>query len=123
MNTYYHVTTDLYQAGEDLLSFSNLDRAGYLAWDDENEITVWAANGEPVWKWDAEYRTDDAVVCLYEDREQAEEHVAEFGGQLLTITLPDPSNQDACDEAGIEYTRVAEGYLAVVGRIPAEHIR
>lgn len=100
MNRYYHVTTREYRTGDDLPCFDELCGRGY----------------EPVWKWEDCDPFDTDVVCVYETLADAQEHIENFGGDvILEIAIPE-------DAEDVRYTRVNEGYLAIYNRIPAEYI-
>lgn len=109
----YHVAGQQYESGDPLLCWDLLVAAGILTDED--------------WQWeDAEAGYDGDVVCLFEDRVEAEQFASERGGRLLTITLPDDADLGQYETfAGYispRLTRVAEGYLAVRGGIPAAWI-
>ena len=99
MTTYYHVASDRYQTGDDLLCWSRLADQGLVTDAD--------------WKWeDAEVGFDEDVVCLWESEAKAREFQAETNGRLLRIEIAD-------DDTEIILTRVSEGFPAVLYSIPA----
>lgn len=99
MATYYHVVSNDYQPGDDL-----------LCWDARE-----ARGDTPTWKWEGEpFDTD--VVCLFETLDEAENMQSMFGGQILTIIIPD-------DDDMLSLTRVSEGYPAVYTKISSAYIK
>ncbi|HEX5506766.1 MAG TPA: hypothetical protein VFW96_29400 [Thermomicrobiales bacterium] len=111
----YQVTGAGYAPGDDLLCWDILEREG----------VVRAAD----WRWpDAPGGYYGRAVCVYETLAEAREHLAGWGGVLLAIDLPDTLDALAAD-SGVYRTdsgsisprpsRVAEGYLAFRGGIPA----
>lgn len=115
--TVWHVAGEKYEAGDPLLPWNTLVEMGVLTGDD--------------WHWDeAEEAFDGEVVCVYEAEDEAREHADDMGGTVLTIVIPD----DHDDDDPILYSnpyggyitprseRVAEGFLAFRGGIPAEWI-
>lgn len=102
---YYHVADAEYRLGDALLCRRELELEGRA----------------PAWKWaEADESFDADVVCLFEHREDAEDFAAEYvpDGKILTIDLP-----EGVREAGLTMVQVAEGYPAIMTRIPAEYIR
>lgn len=100
MTTYWHVASSDYRAGDDLLSYD----AQYERW-----------GVEPTWKWEGE-PIDTDVICLFETRDEAEDMLAEYGGQLLKVELIEDDLLD------LRMTRVGEGYPAIQRLIPARCI-
>jgi len=104
----YHIAGAKYQAGDDLLCWNELEQHGIASADD--------------WQWEeAPIGFDGDVVCLYEDRGEALEHQVEHGGQLLVLDGERIIHGNDYTEP-LATVRVAEGYLAVYGRIPATYI-
>lgn len=112
---YFHVAGDQYQAGDDLLCRDALIEAG---------LNI-------AWKWeDAPEGFDGDAVCLFETEAEAREHLAEFGGTLLAVDVPDEMLGDAAtdrqywrdqtDGIAAGMTRVDEGFAAIRGGIPAD---
>lgn len=104
MATYLHIAPNTYNAGEDLLS-----------WDAYCEQY---GEAPTAWKWDeAEEGFDTDIVSLFRDdqRGEAMEYAAEFGGEapkMLTIEIED-------GEEGVRILTNSEGYVCIVGRVPA----
>jgi hypothetical protein len=100
--TYYHVAPADYDGG-DLLSFEELEARGYnIEWKYESDLF------DPF---------DTDAVCLFETESEARDFIADFlpDGILLRVVIPD----DADD---VRMVRVAEGYPAVLRKIPARYI-
>ena len=99
---YYHVASETYTEGEDLLCWNNLMDAGIVTEED--------------WKWDeAPVGFDGHVVCLYATLAEAENHRAEYGGTIFAVDIED-------DDDRVRMTRVGEGFPAAVYSIPADCI-
>lgn len=99
MTLFYHVAPDAYTSG-DLLCY------------DEQEARGW----RPEWKWEGDTPFDTDVVCVYNELSEAQEHMSEYGGQILVIDIPDYADD-------IRWCKVSEGYDAVYDRIPGQYIR
>ena len=118
MSTYFHATGTHYPDGDDLLSMDELSARDILVWDEDAECLVWAEDGAPVWKWDADEGTDSDAVSLTESLSEAEEILAgELGGagRILVVELD--------DDADVRMGTNREGYPIVYRRIPAQYIR
>ena len=105
MPTIYHVPGPVYRSGDDLVCWDTLAEAGLVTAED--------------WQWerdeDGPTYVDTDVVCMYETRDEAVEHIAMFrpgATTILRIDLPDSAH----------ITYVAELFPAVISRIPAEYI-
>jgi hypothetical protein len=108
MSTRYHVADESYRIGGDLLCRDRLEIQGRA----------------PEWKWeDAQEGFDGDVICLFDSLEEAQDFRAEWcpNGIILGIDLP--ADPDELMEYGMAYRRVAEGYIAICDRIPAEYIK
>lgn len=108
---YYHVAGEQYQSGDPLLCYDRLTALGI----------------EIEWKWgDLDVGYDGDVVCLFETLAEAHEYQSEYGGTLLTVTIPDELDGiyelpwSGCLNPWL--TTVDEGYPAVHDGIPAEWI-
>jgi hypothetical protein len=102
MTTYWHIADASYDGG-DLLCRNELA--------DEDRAPEWA------WGDDAPEGYDGDVVCLFTDTEQGRTEAdwlwyERKDGVLLRIEVP----------KGTRIVSVAEGYPAILGRIPAEWI-
>lgn len=114
---YYHVAGSNYEAGMPILCWVWLHARGW--------------NPGP-WKWpDADEGFDGDVVSVFENRRDAQEFAAEYGGTILTIGVP--ANYELSNvkyEDGytgsllfIRPLRNSEGYLAFTNGIPSQWIR
>lgn len=91
----YHVS-ETYRLGEDILCRDILAEQGRA----------------PAWRWsEALEGYDGDIVSLHESLEDAETWSAEYGGTIYLVDL------DQVDQGWI--VRNAEGYLAVIGRVPS----
>lgn len=109
--TYYHVAGAEWVVGEPLLCRDRLVALGV----------------DIAWKWDdAPEGFDGDVVCLFDNYDEAAEFRAEFGGELVAVTIPeDMDDSYALPWGGYispRMTQVDEGYTAIADGIPSEWI-
>lgn len=103
--TYYHVVPEHY-AGGDILCRDHLEQKGI--------------GYKHKWEMEPEEYPHGDIVCLFEAVQDAEDYRDEFerGGRILSIEFPDYALQET-----ITLLTNEEGYLCVLGSIPAEFVQ